>query len=392
MRRPDGPARLAVGWLTMFMIGTDLFVISPLLPAIAADYRVSAAAAGLGVSVFSFAYMGGAPLAGYMAVRIGRRRVLVGSLLAFAAANLMTATAAGLTSMLVARAAAGAAAAGVSPSVYALVGGAAPPERRASWMALVVSGLLLSLAIGAPLGAIAAAAIGWAPVFVALAGASLALAWPNYRIWPPDRTGDAEAGEPPALAAAMLAKRLAPMVLWSAALYGMYTYVGAGLAAAGFSAAAVARAILCYGGGALAGVLIGGRLADRIGAKPAATIGLTGLGGCLLLVRAAIDAGIAVPLALGLTSAAAQLFFPAQQAGLAADFASRRASVLAWNNSALFLGIMLGSLLGGQAIAGAGFRADLTLCAVLALAGAALNVIIVPDRPPLAQKAAGRPV
>jgi predicted MFS family arabinose efflux permease len=32
-------ASLTVGWLTMFVIGTDLFVISPLLPMIAADYR-----------------------------------------------------------------------------------------------------------------------------------------------------------------------------------------------------------------------------------------------------------------------------------------------------------------------------------------------------------------
>ena len=45
--------RLAIGWLTMFVIGTDLFVVSPLLPLIAVDYQISPAAAGLSVTVFS---------------------------------------------------------------------------------------------------------------------------------------------------------------------------------------------------------------------------------------------------------------------------------------------------------------------------------------------------
>src|SRR5580704_11971755 len=78
---------LTVGWLTMFVVGTDLFVVSPLLPMIAADYRVSPAVAGLCVTVFSLTYMVSAPLFGHLADRIGRRRMLVCSLAAFAAAN-----------------------------------------------------------------------------------------------------------------------------------------------------------------------------------------------------------------------------------------------------------------------------------------------------------------
>jgi predicted MFS family arabinose efflux permease len=61
-------ARLAIGWLTMFVIGTDLFVISPLLPLIAADYQASAALAGLGVAVFALSYMISAPLLGHLAI------------------------------------------------------------------------------------------------------------------------------------------------------------------------------------------------------------------------------------------------------------------------------------------------------------------------------------
>src|SRR5437899_1157373 len=196
MMRVRPLAGLVVGWLTMFVIGTDLFVVSPLLPMIAADYRVSPAVAGLSVTVFALTYMVTAPLFGHAADRIGRRRVLIWCLAAFAAANLLTAAAASLFWLLAARLIAGAAAAGVSPAVYALVGSAAPPDRRATWMALVVSGLLVSLALGAPIGAWAGALFGWMPVFAVLGGLSFCLVWPNFAIWPRD-SGAVQGGAVP---------------------------------------------------------------------------------------------------------------------------------------------------------------------------------------------------
>jgi|SRR5579863_7375571 len=388
-----GPwGQLAIGWLSMFVVGTDLFVVSPLLPLIAGEYRLSAAAAGLCVTVFSLAYMVSAPLFGAIADRVGRRRVLIYSLAVFAAANLLTAAAGNQTALLAARLLAGAAAAGISPPVYALVSAAAPPQWRATRLAWVVSGLLVSLALGAPIGELVASSIGWGPVFVALALASLALLWPNYHVWPRDQ-GSAYILRPlvDAPTATIVAWRLVPMVLWSTALYGVYTYLGAGLTAFGFSAEAIARAIICYGCGAIAGVLIGGRMADRLGARFTAGIGMAGLCACLLVLRLALDAGASVALALGLTSAVAQLFFPAQQAGLAGDFPTRRATVLAWNNSALFLGIALGSLVGGQAVARAGFAADLTICAGIALVGCMITAIVVPGPARLAAGTADDP-
>ena len=156
----DPVVRLAIGWLTMFVIGTDLFVVSPLLPMIAADYQTSPALAGLGVAAFALTYMISAPLLGHLADRVGRRGMLTFCLFGFASANLLTASAANFAWLLSARLCAGAAAAGVSPSLYALVSGLAPPDRRATWLALVVSGLLLSLSLGAPIGGLVGASFG----------------------------------------------------------------------------------------------------------------------------------------------------------------------------------------------------------------------------------------
>jgi predicted MFS family arabinose efflux permease len=390
MMRVRPLAGLVTGWLTMFVIGTDLFVVSPLLPMIAADYRVSPAVAGLSVTVFALTYMVSAPLFGHAADRIGRRRVLLCCLVVFAIANLLTAAAASLFWLLAARLVAGAAAAGVSPAVYALVGSAAPPDRRATWMALVVSGLLVSLALGAPIGAWAGALFGWMPVFAALAVLSLCLIWPNSRIWLRYQgTANAAGIHLEALPTTLVIRRLMPMLLWSTGLYGMYTYLGVGLATAGFSTGETARAILFYGCGAIAGVLLGGRLADRLGARLTAALSFVGLSACFLALALAVHTAIMVEFALALTSAVAQLFFPAQQAGLANDFPSRRATMLAWNNSALFFGITLGSLVGGQAVAFAGFEASLVICAGIALLGCMITGIVVP--PPARVQRADHP-
>lgn len=367
LRTTRPPATLVTAWISLFVIGTDLFVVSPLLPSIAHDFGISASLAGLAVTAFALAYMVAAPMLGHFADRIGRRQVLCWCWCGFALANLATATAGSLIMLVAARLLAGAAAAGVTPSIYALVGDCAPAQQRATWLAIAVSGLLMSLSLGAPVGALAAARYGWPAVFAGFGLCSFALLGINRRVWPSARPS-ARAGESPLdLPLGALAQRLLLTVLWSTALYGMYTYLGAGLVAAGFDASRIAEVILLYGAGGVGGNLLGGYLADRLGSRAVIAASLFGLAAGFVMLRLAM----AEPLLLGpgfaVVSAVAQLFFPAQQAGLAADFPARRATVLAWNNAALFFGISLGSLIGGEVVAAGGFASDLMASAAIAL-------------------------
>ena len=362
--------RLMVSWATLFIIGTDLFVVSPILPLIADDYQVGAQGAGLIVMTFALGYVAAAPIFGHLADRIGRRRVLTTCLTIFAAANFLTAVAHTLPAMMAARILCGIAAAGVTPSIYVLAGTSAPSGRRGTWIAIVLTGLLSSLPLGAPIGAMVSLALGWPTVFVGLAGCSLVLVPLHRSLWPDVRnTANTHTDPRDNFSALALAGRLAPTVAWSTALYGMYTYLGAGLATLGYGPDAIAAIVGIYGAAAFAGALLGGRIADRLGPAVAIRMSLTGLCVCLTILWFAIQHGVLVEVAFGMTSLLAQVFFPAQQSLLLNEFPTRNSTVLAWNNSALFLGMALGSLIGGQAMAIGGFTAILPISATITIAG-----------------------
>jgi predicted MFS family arabinose efflux permease len=373
--RTDPRVALAVAWATLFLVGTDLFVVSPLLPLIAADYGVPSQTAGFTVTGFALSYMVSAPFFGHAADRYGRSRVLSWCLAGFAIANLLSACAGSLEALVVARVLAGCMAAGVTPSIYALVGDHAPSGRRGTWLAIAVSGLLMSLSLGAPLGALAGTSFGWSRVFIAFGAIGAAVLLTNHMVW----RKSSPAGEPEEASrpeALVSVQRLGLTVLWSTALYGMYTYLGAGLSGAGFTAEQVAALIFLYGAGAVAGNLVGGHLADRFGPPRVIGLSLFCFSAGLIGLRFAFQMGVLIGPALCLASIAAQLFFPAQQAGIAADFPARRASMLAWNNAALFLGISLGSLIGGQAIAFGGFGMDVAISVVIALAAGLVHSMV----------------
>src|SRR5580658_10598130 len=76
-------------WLALgtFAIGTEGFMIAPLLPDLARDLSVSLASAGQLVMVFALTYALSSPVLTALTGDIDRRRLLIASMLAFAAAN-----------------------------------------------------------------------------------------------------------------------------------------------------------------------------------------------------------------------------------------------------------------------------------------------------------------
>ncbi|MEW2453750.1 MFS transporter [Streptomyces albus] len=381
-RPPGGRARLAVAFVTLLVVGTDLFVISPLLPGISDQYGVSAATAGNSVTVFSLAYMAGAPLAGALADRLGRRAVLIAGLLLFGVANAATGLSPDFAVLLAARVVAGLAASSITPSVQALVGQSAPAERRGSWMAVATAGFLVSLATGAPTGTAVASLFSWRETFVGLGVLAALLGGLNAIAWPRGAGTAAPAaatGGPQPLAGPRLVDKVRAVSvtgLWAFAVYSLYTYIGTGLSeVAGLSTGWVATALVLYGVGAVAGSLSGGRLADRFGTSKVVVASLVLLSALELMLDAAFHApGWVLLVVLGLFALVSYPCLPAYQSRLVGAFPRNTGSVMAWNSCFMYLGTSAGSAAGGALLSSAGFSWIAPVGAVAGLAGALVYV------------------
>ena len=126
----------------MFLVGTDTFLVAPLLPELTARFASPPASAGWMVSAYAIGYCVTAVFAGPVSDRFDRRRVLVAGMSAFSAATAACGLASTLWQMIALRALAGVCAAVAAPQVWAAIpqlvppgrGGAgvgAPPARRA---------------------------------------------------------------------------------------------------------------------------------------------------------------------------------------------------------------------------------------------------------------------
>lgn len=362
---------LLLGWFTLLLIGTDLFVVSPLLPQIANGLGISAGDAGLMVTVFALAYVVGGPRLGAVADKRDRRQVLAASLVVFAGANVLTGVSHDFVWLLIARALAGFGASGVTPTVYAMVVGSAPEGKQATWLSVVTSGLLLALCSGAPAGSIAAQLIGWRGVFYIIGGMALAvllaaLATTSHYVRNVVATQGLEQA-PVRVTTAVKARAVSTTTLWALAVYGVYTYLGVELRQnARFTPSLVAAGLVIYGVGALAGNLVGGPLADRKGPRSVVTLSLAFLAFALVLLGAVSSVRLALLVGLGAFSFCAYPYFSAHQKRLVARFGPHSGALLAWNNTAMYLGVLVGSALGGRIIASAGFPALTASAAVVA--------------------------
>jgi predicted MFS family arabinose efflux permease len=160
---------LTTAWLTMYVIGSDLFIISPLLPHIASDLNISNNQSGLLVSIFAIAYAIASPLFGAASDKYGRKNMIVWGLCIFTIANFLTAYSTNFIFMLFSRLLAGISASSVAPSVYAIIRDQAPIDNCGRWLSIAGFGLLSALWTSAPFGAIMVNIVSWNKVFFILA-------------------------------------------------------------------------------------------------------------------------------------------------------------------------------------------------------------------------------
>ncbi|MFC6884416.1 MULTISPECIES: Cmx/CmrA family chloramphenicol efflux MFS transporter [Actinomadura] len=376
--------------LAVFAQGTSEFMLSGLLPEIAADLHVSVPRAGLLTSMFAIGMAAGAPVLAVLARRWPHRRSLVAFLAAFAACHVAGALTGSYAVLLATRVIAALANAGFWAVASAAAIGAVAPHLKARAMSVVVGGVTLACVAGVPGGALLGQQWGWRSAFWAVAALSAAAIAAVLATMPaprpesaangpdgaervPERSGSVR-DELRTLTRAPLLAAYGMNALVQGATFCTFTYLALLVTdVAGLGDRWVPAALVLFGTGALAGITAGGRIAD---ARPLPLLagGMTALaaGWAVLALTAAHPAAL-----LALVPAQGMIAF-----GIAPALTSRAfylapdAPTLAggFSTAAFNVGNTAGPWLGGLAIgAGLGYRSPAWVSALMM--AAALGVL-----------------
>ncbi|HEX7381761.1 MAG TPA: MFS transporter [Nevskiaceae bacterium] len=381
-----------------FLVFVQTFMVAPLIPRLADVFSTAVGWVGLAVPAYIVPEAVATLFIGPLSDRLGRRRVILMSLLAFVVLTAATSTATSVTAFILWRVVTGACAAGIVPISLTLIGDVFPFQQRGKAVGWLFGSIAGGTAAGAAVGALLEPVIGWQSLFwvvAALSGVLLVLmsvtgvlprttaplAAPAWR---------AVAGGYAKLLKTLRARRTYAYVLINAVLQsGVFTWLGVYLRQRyGLDETGIGLVLLGYG---VPGLLLGpviGWLADRYGRYfiVPGGVALTGLCAFALAAPLPLDG---VRVAIILLSLGFDLTHP-QLAAIATDLrGGGRGQAVAVMAFSLFIGFGLGSLL-FEAFLAFGFDVALGVFGGFALASAAVAAFLFHDERPAARLASGR--
>ena len=252
----------------MFAIGTDSFVIAPLLSHIAHDLDVGIATAAQLITAYALAYALGSPFIAAVTARWPRRRALATGLTIFVLANVGAAFAPSFAALLVARALAGFGAALFAPVASATATGLVTAERRGRALSIMMIGLSGATALGSPLGTLVGSVLSWRAVFLLVAALAATVAVVIVLTIrdgvEADGTSVSERLRPLRMTSVLVTLLTTFLVLTG--LYVSYTYISVIFdRATGNDGVGMAILQSIWGFSGVVGATIAGRLTDRLG-------------------------------------------------------------------------------------------------------------------------------
>ena len=347
--------------LGTFAIGTEGFMIAPLLPTIAHDLHMSLSATAMLVVVFTLVMSLSSPITTVLTARLRRRNTLLVALTLFTAGNFVAAFSTSFATLMIARILMAVASGLYVPGANSLAGVIVPVEKRGRALAIVSGGMTIAIALGLPLGAVVAQAFSWRSTFLRVAVMGLVeLAGIAAGIHK-----DAGSDIPVAslkqrvgvIRQPAILRLLGVTLFWSIGAYTAYPYIAPYLnAVLGFGTGSIGATVSMWGFAAAIGVTTGGNLNDRFGSNRVVLWSLILLAVSFVVLGLATSfnpslALVPVLVAVAVWGFSVWSFFPAQMARLIAAGPSSQASVaLALNTSTMYLGFSIGSAMGAGAV------------------------------------------
>jgi DHA1 family tetracycline resistance protein-like MFS transporter len=400
------PAGFGALWTTVAVDLVGFGIVLPILPLYARRYHATSLEATLLVAAFSAATFVFSPLWGRVSDRVGRKPVLIVSLVGTAVGSLVTGLAGGLAILFVGRLLDGISGSSVSVA-QAAVADLAPPAERPRLFGLLGAAFGIGFVAGPAIGALGAVINPRLPFFIAagIAGINTLVALrrlPSAASSRASARADASAGDraPQAsgrrLSTLALVRRgdvggvIAVAFLAMVAFSGFEaTFALFGRRHLGFSLGSSAGVFACVGAVI---VIVQGGLVHPVVAKfgQAATlrVGLALNAAGLLLLAPARGWALAVPALLALTigQGLVQTTMTSTLAGSADP--ARRGELLGVQQSAGGLARVIGPILGGALLGAADSGIPYLIGGVLTAAALAVLLVAIP-RPATGGGAAG---
>lgn len=358
-------------FLVMFVIGTDTFLVSPLLPTLTRYYGITTSLSGFIVSAYAIGYMLSALLIGPISDRHDRKKILVGGLVVFTVATASCGLANTFAWMLITRFVAGVAAATAGPQIWAAIPVLFPRQQVVKVMGYATAGLAVAQIVGVPLGSYLAV-WSWRFPFFFVGAIALILTLLVMRLMP--SLNDAKAapasesiyrqliGNHPVM------KLLAAYLLFQTANFCGFAFIGTWFAKSfNLSVGAIGSFILLIGVGQFVGSLLGSRLVTWLGQPHAFLLEfILFIIGYVVLPFANSPLSATIILALIYTIGGALL--PLFMSTLQEHAGTARSTISALANAVMYLGEAIGGVIGGVLIKQfAGFSGIATFTAVVAV-------------------------
>lgn len=348
-------------FLVVFVTGADSFIISPLLPAIRADFQVSVSAGAVSITIYALCYACGSPFFGPLGDRYNRKTLLEIGISIFLIGSFACALANNISEFYLFRAVAGLGAALTLPNIWATIGSDFTGAKLNTAMGITMSALSLSIAIGVPLGTTLSQISDWHMAFwgsgilTVVAFIVLIIVVPNRR--PVKKSQTTYFSSFGSLVSTHNAiPTLMITLVWMFGFYSMYTFLGTFVSEAfKLNTAQTGYVFIAYGLSNFIASFFGGTLTSKIGAMRSVIINgilssVLVLGLSLFTHTVFVTIVFLIPLALvqgfGVTALTTYIVNVVP---------NNRSTVMSFNSSFLYLGLTLGSLIGSVVYSVFGF-------------------------------------
>ncbi|MDG0767491.1 MFS transporter [Bacillus halotolerans] len=343
-------------WLffsVMFVIGTDTFLLSPLLPLLQDQFHVSTDLSGWMVSAYALGYALFALAAGPISDRFNRKTVMLSGLAGFILSTFLCGIAPSFAAMCTFRFAAGVSAAFVTPQIWASIPVIVHPSKVLKSMGIATAGLAASQMLGLPIGGFLASFTWHTPFFVLSAGSLvllfiLAAAMPDIR--PAEAAAHRSSLVSPYRELFSLPKTsmiLLAYFLFQTGNFATFSFLGTWLFTDyHLTVSQIGAAMLVLGLGNMLGSLIGSKIASKLGTFKTLISGML-LMGALYFSLPFFPNLLIVEASFFLTFFIAGIIFPLMMGIFQSISPNARGTIASLSNAAMYAGTTVGTCLAG---------------------------------------------